>query len=192
MKIAVIGQSLFGQEVYKELKKDGHMIVGVFTIPDKDGKMDPLATEAEKDGVPVFKFPRWRLKGKAIPEVVVQYKAVGAELNVLPFCSQFIPMEVIDHPTHGSIIYHPSLLPRHRGASAINWTLIHGDKKGGFTIFWADDGLDTGPILLQRECDVEPNDNVNSIYKRFLFPEGVKGMVCINAETSTAASYCKL
>lgn len=177
MKIAVIGQSLFGQEVYKELKKDGHVIVGVFTIPDKDGKMDPLATEAEKDGVPVFKFPRWRLKGKAITEVVDQYKAVGAELNVLPFCSQFIPMEVIDHPTHGSIIYHPSLLPRHRGASAINWTLIHGDKKGGFTIFWADDGLDTGPILLQRECDVEPNDNVNSIYKRFLFPEGVKGMV---------------
>uniref|UniRef100_A0A8C2EKA9 Aldehyde dehydrogenase 1 family, member L1 n=1 Tax=Cyprinus carpio TaxID=7962 RepID=A0A8C2EKA9_CYPCA len=86
-------------------------------------------------------------------------------------------MEVIDHPTHGSIIYHPSLLPRHRGASAINWTLIHGDKKGGFTIFWADDGLDTGPILLQRECDVKLNDNVNSIYKRFLFPEGVKGMV---------------
>uniref|UniRef100_A0A673I290 Cytosolic 10-formyltetrahydrofolate dehydrogenase-like n=1 Tax=Sinocyclocheilus rhinocerous TaxID=307959 RepID=A0A673I290_9TELE len=177
MKIAVIGQSLFGQEVYKELKKDGHTIVGVFTIPDKDGKVDSLATEAEKDGVPVFKFPRWRLKGKAITEVVDQYKAVGAELNVLPFCSQFIPMEVIDHPTHGSIIYHPSLLPRHRGASAINWTLIHGDKKGGFTIFWADDGLDTGPILLQRECDVEPNDNVNSIYKRFLFPEGVKGMV---------------
>uniref|UniRef100_A0A671PDQ5 10-formyltetrahydrofolate dehydrogenase n=1 Tax=Sinocyclocheilus anshuiensis TaxID=1608454 RepID=A0A671PDQ5_9TELE len=178
MKIAVIGQSLFGQEVYKELKKDGHMIVGVFTIPDKDGKMDPLGKSlAEKDGVPVFKFPLWRLKGKAITEVVDQYKAVGAELNVLPFCSQFIPMEVIDHPTHGSIIYHPSLLPRHRGASAINWTLIHGDKKGGFTIFWADDGLDTGPILLQRECDVEPNDNVNSIYKRFLFPEGVKGMV---------------
>nr|XP_006631068.1 PREDICTED: cytosolic 10-formyltetrahydrofolate dehydrogenase [Lepisosteus oculatus]XP_015203734.1 PREDICTED: cytosolic 10-formyltetrahydrofolate dehydrogenase [Lepisosteus oculatus]XP_015203735.1 PREDICTED: cytosolic 10-formyltetrahydrofolate dehydrogenase [Lepisosteus oculatus]XP_015203736.1 PREDICTED: cytosolic 10-formyltetrahydrofolate dehydrogenase [Lepisosteus oculatus]XP_015203737.1 PREDICTED: cytosolic 10-formyltetrahydrofolate dehydrogenase [Lepisosteus oculatus] len=177
MKIAVIGQSLFGQEVYKELVKEGHQIVGVFTIPDKDGKADPLATEAEKDGVPVFKFPRWRLKGKAIPEVVDQYKAVGAELNVMPFCSQFIPMEVIDFPKHGSIIYHPSLLPRHRGASAINWTLIHGDKKGGFTLFWADDGLDTGPILLQRECNVEPNDTVNTIYNRFLFPEGVKGTV---------------
>ncbi|XP_006631068.2 cytosolic 10-formyltetrahydrofolate dehydrogenase [Lepisosteus oculatus] len=177
MKIAVIGQSLFGQEVYKELVKEGHQIVGVFTIPDKDGKANPLATEAEKDGVPVFKFPRWRLKGKAIPEVVDQYKAVGAELNVMPFCSQFIPMEVIDFPKHGSIIYHPSLLPRHRGASAINWTLIHGDKKGGFTLFWADDGLDTGPILLQRECNVEPNDTVNTIYNRFLFPEGVKGTV---------------
>lgn len=177
MKIAVIGQSLFGQEVYKELRKDGHTIVGVFTVPDKDGKADPLATEAEKDGIPVFKFPRWRLKGQGIPEVVDQYKAIGAELNVLPFCSQFIPMEVIDHPKHGSIIYHPSLLPLHRGASAINWTLINGDKKGGFTVFWADDGLDTGPILLQREFDVEPNDTVNTIYKRFLFPEGVKGMV---------------
>lgn len=83
--------------------------------------MFSTATEAEKDGVAVFKFPRWRLKGQAIPEVVAQYKATGAELNVLPFCSQFIPMEVIDHPKHGSIIYHPSLLPLHRGASAINW-----------------------------------------------------------------------
>lgn len=58
-------------------------------------------------------------------------------------------------------------------------TLIHGDKKGGFTVFWADDGLDTGPILLQRECDVEPNDTVNTIYKRFLFPEGVRGTVSL-------------
>lgn len=46
-------------------------------------------------------------------------------------------------------------------------------------MFWADDGLDTGPILLQRECDVEPNDTVNTIYKRFLFPEGVKGTVSL-------------
>ncbi|MGH0145113.1 UNVERIFIED_CONTAM: hypothetical protein FKN15_024468 [Acipenser sinensis] len=125
MKIAVIGQSLFGQEVYKELRKEGHTIVGVFTVPDKDGKADPLATEAEKDGVPVFKFPRWRLKGKAITEVLNQYRAVGPELNVMPFCSQFIPMEAIDFPKHGSIIYHPSLLPRHRGASAINWFMSH-------------------------------------------------------------------
>lgn len=58
-------------------------------------------------------------------------------------------------------------------------TLIHGDKKAGFTIFWADDGLDTGPILLQRECDVGQNDTVDDLYNRFLFPEGVKAMVCL-------------
>lgn len=56
-------------------------------------------------------------------------------------------------------------------------TLIHGDKKAGLSIFWADDGLDTGPILLQRECDVDPNDTVDTLYNRFLFPEGIKAMV---------------
>ncbi|XP_028602504.2 mitochondrial 10-formyltetrahydrofolate dehydrogenase [Podarcis muralis] len=177
LKLALIGQSLFGQEVYKHLQKEGHKVVGVFTVPDKNGKADPLASAAEKDGTPVFKFPRWRVKGKPIEEVIEAYKSVGAELNVLPYCTQFIPMDVIDSPKHGSIIYHPSILPRHRGASAINWTLIQGDKKAGFTIFWADDGLDTGPILLQRECDVAPNDTVDDLYNRFLFPEGIKAMV---------------
>ncbi|XP_033018640.1 mitochondrial 10-formyltetrahydrofolate dehydrogenase [Lacerta agilis] len=177
LKLALIGQSLFGQEVYKHLQKEGHKVVGVFTVPDKNGKADPLASAAEKDGTPVFKFPRWRVKGKPVEEVMEAYKSVGAELNVLPYCTQFIPMDVIDSPKHGSIIYHPSILPRHRGASAINWTLIQGDKKAGFTIFWADDGLDTGPILLQRECDVAPNDTVDDLYNRFLFPEGIKAMV---------------
>ncbi|XP_034434346.1 mitochondrial 10-formyltetrahydrofolate dehydrogenase [Hippoglossus hippoglossus] len=177
LKLAIIGQSLFGQEVYSNLRKQGHRVVGVFTVPDKDGKADPLAVAAEKDGTPVFKFPRWRVKGKPIPEVVEAYKAVGAELNVMPFCSQFIPMNIIDNPKHGSIIYHPSILPLHRGASAINWTLIQGDKKAGFTVFWADDGLDTGPILLQKECAVEPNDTVDTLYNRFLYPDGIKAMV---------------
>uniref|UniRef100_A0A2K5PQ13 10-formyltetrahydrofolate dehydrogenase n=1 Tax=Cebus imitator TaxID=2715852 RepID=A0A2K5PQ13_CEBIM len=162
---------------YSHLCKEGHRVVGVFTVPDKDGKADPLALVAEKDGTPVFKFPKWRVKGKTIKEVAEAYRSVGAELNVLPFCTQFIPMDIIDSPKHGSIIYHPSILPRHRGASAINWTLITGDKKAGFSVFWADDGLDTGPILLQRSCDVEPNDTVDTLYNRFLFPEGIKAMV---------------
>ncbi|KAL0610932.1 Mitochondrial 10-formyltetrahydrofolate dehydrogenase [Plecturocebus cupreus] len=177
LKLALIGQSLFGQEVYSHLRKEGHRVVGVFTVPDKDGKADPLALVAEKDGTPVFKFPKWRVKGKTIKEVAEAYRSVGAELNVLPFCTQFIPMDIIDGPKHGSIIYHPSILPRHRGASAINWTLIMGDKKAGFSVFWADDGLDTGPILLQRSCDVEPSDTVDTLYNRFLFPEGIKAMV---------------
>ncbi|KAM9228963.1 mitochondrial 10-formyltetrahydrofolate dehydrogenase isoform 2-T2 [Dugong dugon] len=177
LKLALIGQSLFGQEVYSHLQKEGHRVVGVFTVPDRDGKADPLALAAEKDGTPVFKFPKWRVKGKTIKEVAEAYRSVGAELNVLPFCTQFIPMDVIDSPKHGSIIYHPSILPRHRGASAINWTLIMGDKKAGFSVFWADDGLDTGPILLQKSCDVEPNDTVDTLYNRFLFPEGIKAMV---------------
>lgn len=148
MRIAVIGQSLFGAEVYRVLRRNQHDIVGVFTIPDVNGKPDPLAEAAEADGVPVFKVARWRVKGEVIPEVFEQYWSVSAELNVLPFCTQFIPMSVVRHPVHDSIVYHPSLLPRHRGGSAINWTLIEGDKKAGLMVFWADDGLDMGLILL--------------------------------------------
>lgn len=97
-------------------------------------------------------------------------------MNVLPYCSQFIPMDVINGAELGSICYHPSILPRHRGASAISWTLIEGDENAGFTIFWADDGLDTGPILLQKQCPLKSTDTLDTIYKRFLYPEGVKSM----------------
>ncbi|KAK4319328.1 hypothetical protein Pmani_009720 [Petrolisthes manimaculis] len=176
MRVAIIGQSTFAGEVYKQLVKDGHKVVGVFTIPDQGAREDPLATMAAADGVKVFKFKSWRKKGVALPEVLEQYQSIDPELNVMPFCSQFIPMEVINHPKNKSICYHPSILPRHRGASSINWTLMCGDKKGGFSIFWADDGLDTGPILLQREVDVDPNDTVDTLYNRFMYPEGIKAM----------------
>ena len=66
----------------------------------------------------------WRKKGVALPEVVDEYKSLGADLNVMPYCSQFIPMEVINMPKHKSICYHPSILPRHRGASAIREKLL--------------------------------------------------------------------
>ena len=121
LRIAIIGQSQFGWDCTKLLQDKGHEVVGVFTIPDVKGKPDILAHEAEKAGLRVFKYPRWRTKGQPIPAVVEEYKSVGADLNVLPFCSQFIPMDVINFPKQGSIIYHPSILPRHRGASAINW-----------------------------------------------------------------------
>src|SRR5688572_9858385 len=83
-----------------------------------------IAQAASADGVKVFKFSRWRNKGTTLPEVMDAYRSVEAELNVLPFCTQFIPMDVINHPKHQSICYHPSLLPKHRGASSINWSVF--------------------------------------------------------------------
>lgn len=132
MKIALIGQSMFASSVYQLLAQNGHQVVAVFTIPDKNGREDPVAIAAAADQVPVFKYQRWRVKGVIIPEIFENYKKLGAELNVLAYCSQFIPMDIITHPKHQSICYHPSLLPKHRGASSINWTLIEGDKKGSF------------------------------------------------------------
>lgn len=114
-----------------------------------------------------------------ISKLFDEYKNYKPDLNVLPFCTQFIPAEIQNYPKHQTIIYHPSILPAHRGASAISWTLINGDEEAGLSIFWADDGLDTGPILLQRKCKVEENDTLNSLYKRFLYPEGVKATVSL-------------
>jgi len=176
LKIAVIGQSVFAKDVYNLIRKNGHTVVGVFTIPDKNGREDPVAMAASGDGVPVFKFPGWRRKGVVKEEVLDQYKSVGAELNVMPYCSQFIPLEVVNHPQHKSICFHPSLLPRHRGASAISWTLIEGDTTGGFSIFYPDAGLDTGDLLLTRQCSVSVNDTVDTLYNNFMYPEGVKAM----------------
>ncbi|XP_017064360.1 cytosolic 10-formyltetrahydrofolate dehydrogenase [Drosophila eugracilis] len=177
LRVAIIGQSNFAAEVLELLLEQSNIqIVGVFTIPDKGSREDILATTAAIHKIPVFKFAIWRRKGVALPDVLEQYKSVGATLNVLPFCSQFIPMEVIDGAPLGSICYHPSILPRHRGASAISWTLIEGDEVAGFSIFWADDGLDTGPLLLTRQTNLEPTDTLDTIYKRFLYPEGVKAM----------------
>lgn len=83
------------------------------------------AIAATEDGIRLFKLKRWREKNQVVKEVLEQYKALGAELNVLPFCTQFIPMEIILSPKYQSIIYHPSLLPRHRGASSINWSVSY-------------------------------------------------------------------
>lgn len=175
LRIAIIGQSNFAADVLELILDGGYNVVGVFTVADKGSREDVLATVAKQLNIPVFKFSAWRRKGVAIPEVLEQYRSVKATLNVLPFCSQFIPMEVIDAPL-GSICYHPSILPRHRGASAISWTLIEGDEDAGFSIFWADDGLDTGPLLLTKQCPIESYDTLDTLYKRFLYPEGVKAM----------------
>lgn len=121
LRIAIIGQSNFAAEVLELLLDNRYNVVGVFTIPDKGAREDVLATTATDLCIPVFKNAAWRKKGEVIPSVLEVYKSVGANLNVLPFCSQFIPMEIIDGARLGSICYHPSILPRHRGASAISW-----------------------------------------------------------------------
>ena len=111
------------------------------------------------------------------PEVFEDYKSFDPELNVMAFVTDIVPMTMINYPKLGTIQYHPSLLPRHRGASAINWAVINGETETGFTIFWPDEGLDTGPILLQKKVTIEPDETMGSVYFNKLFPLGVESMV---------------
>jgi len=172
VRIAVIGQAAFGQSVLDALVKKGEHVVGAFCPPDKEGRpADPLKTSAQGHGIPVLQFKRMRDQ-KAIDA----FKALRADLCVMAFVTDIVPMAILQAPTNGTIQYHPSLLPKHRGPSSINWPIIQGETKTGLTIFWPDDGLDTGPILLQKEVVIGPDDTLGSIYFDRLFPMGVEAM----------------
>ena len=95
----------------------------------------------------------------------------------MAYVTDIVPLEIINNPSKGTIQYHPSLLPAHRGPSSINWAVINGDKKTGITIFWPDEGLDTGPILLQEEVEISNHDTTGSLYFNKLFPVGVDSMI---------------
>jgi methionyl-tRNA formyltransferase len=170
MRIIVVGQGPFGERVLEALIQKGEEVVGVFCPPDKRG--EAMGELAERSGIILS-----RPKQMKDPQVYDDYVRLGPDLSVLAFVTDIIPERLLRIPSLGTICYHPSLLPRHRGASAINWAIIHGDTRTGLTIFWVDEGIDTGPILLQREIDIAPDDSMGALYFNALFPMGVEAMV---------------
>lgn len=174
MKIALIGQSAFGKSVLEAIVKTGEdEVVGVFAAPDREGKRrDPIVEIAEKLAIPLFQFKRMRDQ-----EAIDQFKSLQPDLCVMAYVTDIIPMVMIEAPTNGTIQYHPSLLPKHRGPSSINWPIAWGEKETGLSIFWPDNGLDTGPLLLQKKVEIGPDDTVGSIYFNSLFPDGVDAML---------------
>jgi methionyl-tRNA formyltransferase len=156
------------------LRERGEEIVGVCApATPEGGRPDPLRTAGEAAGLPVLPTRRLR-RDEAVLQRYLDWKA---DLNVMAFVTDIIPERVLFAPPLQTIQYHPSLLPRHRGASAINWAIIQGDAKTGLTIFWVDAGIDTGPVLLQKEVAIGPDDTVTSLYFNHLFPLGVEAMV---------------
>jgi len=95
----------------------------------------------------------------------------------MAYVTLIVPEEILNLPTHGTIQYHPSLLPRHRGPSSINWPIIQGETRTGLTIFWPDNGLDTGPILLQKDVEIRDTDTLGTLYFDRLYPMGVKALL---------------
>ncbi len=173
MRIVLIGQAAFGEKVFEALLGAGEEVVAVYTPPDASpGKSNTLVALAESRGIPT----RQPAKMRAL-DVFEDYRGFKADLNVMAFVTDVVPSSILDFPALGTIQYHPSLLPRHRGASAINWAIINGETKTGLSVFWPDEGLDTGPILLQKEVAIEPDDTLGTVYFGKLFPLGVEALL---------------
>jgi methionyl-tRNA formyltransferase len=173
MRIVVHGQQAFGKAVLESLLKRGENVVAVYVAPEKEGaKIDPLKEAALAAGLKVLQPDSYKK-----PEVLAEFKAMKPDLQVMAFVTLFVPEEFLNAPTHGSIQYHPSLLPAYRGASAINWQIIKGEKEAGLSIFWPDNGLDTGDILTTRKTPISATDTLGTVYFDRLFPMGVEAML---------------
>lgn len=173
MRIVVHGQQAFGKAVLEALIKRGDEVVAVYVAPEKEGaKADPLKEAALAAKLPVYQPASYRK-----PEVWEEFKALKPDLQVMAFVTLFVPEEFLNIPTYGSIQYHPSLLPKYRGPSAINWPIINGDTTTGLSIFWPDNGLDTGDVLLQKTTPISAEDSLGSVYFDRLFPMGVEAML---------------
>ena len=173
MKIAIIGQQDFGKAVLEAFLARGDTVAGVFCAPEKEGaRPDPLRVAAQEKGLKTFQFPN--LKG---PEALQAMKDLNVEIGVMAYVLQFAPQEFVNIPKHGTIQYHPSLLPKYRGPSSISWPLICGEKETGLSIFRPTDGLDEGPVILQKSTPVSENDTLGTVYFDRLFPMGVAAML---------------
>lgn len=169
MRILLIGQGPFGAKVLETFVERGENIVCVHTPPDAPGgRTDPLKDLAARNGLALRQPATYRDE-----TIFEEYRSFRPDLTVMAFVTTIIPPKFFDVPAEGAICYHPSILPRHRGASAINWAIIMGDTTTGLTIFYPDDGIDTGPILLQKTVPIGPEDTTGSLYFNHLFPMGV-------------------
>jgi methionyl-tRNA formyltransferase len=173
MRIVVHGQQAFGKAVLEALIKRGENVIAVYVAPEKPGqKPDPLKEAALAAKLPVCQPASYRK-----PEVAEEFRALKPDLQVMAFVTLFVPEEFLNIPSNGSIQYHPSLLPQYRGPSAINWPIIQGETETGLSVFWPDQGLDTGDILLQKKTPISPDDTLASVYFERLFPMGVEAML---------------
>ncbi len=173
MRIILIGQAPFGAKSLEALLDAGEQIVAAYAPQEKPGgRPDPLKEAALKRGVPLIQPKTYRND-----QVFREFVDLRPDLVVLAFVTSIIPFRYFGAASRGAICYHPSLLPRHRGASAINWAVIMGDTRTGLSIFWPDEGIDTGPILLQKEVPIGPDDTTGSLYFDRLFPMGVDAIV---------------
>jgi methionyl-tRNA formyltransferase len=171
MRIVLIGQQDFGKATMEAFLSRGDTVGAVFCAPEK-GRPDPLRVAAEQCGIAVHQFSKL-----SDPAALDAMRAVSADIGVMAYVTQFVPQNFCNIPKFGTIQFHPSLLPLHRGASSMSWAIICGRKKTGFSIFRPTDGLDEGPVFLTRDVRIEDEDTLGSLYFGKIYPMGIAALV---------------
>ena len=171
MRIAIIGQQDFGKAALEAFVARGDDVAAVFCAPEK-GRPDPLRVAAEARGITVHQFPKL-----TDPAALDALRAANVQVGVMAYVTQFVPQDFCNIPTFGTIQFHPSLLPLHRGASSMSWSIICGRTETGFSIFRPTDGLDEGPVILKRAVPIEAEDTLGTLYFGKIFPMGVSALV---------------
>lgn len=171
MRVAIIGQQDFGKATLDAFVARGDQVVAVFCAPEK-GRPDPLRLAGEAAGVPTHQFPKL-----TDPEALDAMRAANADVGVMAYVTQLAPQDFCNIPKFGTIQFHPSLLPLHRGASSMSWSIILGRTETGFSIFRPTDGLDEGPVIMTRSVPIHPEDTLGSLYFGKIFPMGVAGLI---------------
>lgn len=177
MRLVFMGTPSFSIPVLARLLEAGHRVVGVYTRPDKPAGRgrrlvpQPVKLYAQRHAIPVFQPPSLR---KA--EVITALASLEPEAIVVAAYGRILPAEVLELPPKGLVNIHPSLLPRHRGPSPVVTALLEGDEIGGITLMLMDEGIDTGPILAQRQISILPQDTASLLTER-LFHEGAELLV---------------
>ncbi len=167
MKIVFMGTPDFAVNALEALLNAGHEVVGVFTQPDKPQgrKMvltpPPVKVFAESRGLKVF-----QPKSVRNDEAFELLKSLEPELIAVVAYGKIIPENILKLPKYGCVNVHASLLPRHRGASPIQTSILVGDKVTGVSTQQMDIGIDTGDILLSEECDILPTDNFETLHDK--------------------------
>jgi methionyl-tRNA formyltransferase len=173
MKIAFIGHQDFGKAALEAFIKRGDQIAGVFCAPEQaNAKPDAVRVAAEALGLKLFQFSS--LTSTAAQEAM---RSLDVDLAVMAYVLQFVPQSLVNIPRHGTIQYHPSLLPRHRGPSSISWPIALGETETGLSIFRPTDGLDEGPVLLQKKVAIGVDETLGDVYFNKLFPQGVQALL---------------
>ncbi|MEZ5730841.1 MAG: methionyl-tRNA formyltransferase [Paracoccaceae bacterium] len=174
MRLIVMGQQAFGKDVLAKILATGtDEVVAVYCEPDKEGKpVDPIKELAVEKGLPVRQPAHFKDQA-----TIDELASFNADLMVMAFVNVFVPEAARDTPRLGSICFHPSLLPLHRGPSAVNWPIIMGSTKSGYSWFYPTDGLDEGDVLLQWECEIGPDDTVIDLYFKKIYPSAVDSVL---------------